>query len=149
MASDPDGIHERLIEDLRPKLQGSIIVEKVLDHLHFIEATKKELIRQRARNEGETSAVNVLIDAVVKKPHQEGWFRAFVDALSHGGCKRAAGYLESNPPDAEAEAENDYCIRLIDVLAPTLVDMNTEQVCVHCHSKELLTEDDKETVSSK
>ena len=147
MAPDPDEIHERLIEDLRPKLQGSIVVEQVLDHLHFIDAAQKELIGQKAKTEGNISAVNVLINAVVEKPHREGWFRAFVDALSNGGCKRAAEYLESNPPEPEEEAENDHCIRLIQLLVPTLVDMDTEQVCVSCHSKELLTDDDKENVS--
>ncbi|KAM4731905.1 interferon-induced helicase C domain-containing protein 1 isoform 2-T2 [Anableps anableps] len=146
MASDIDGIHERLIEDLRARLRHIIKVEEVLQHLHFIESTRKEQIKQKLITEGPSSAANLLISVVVEKPHQDGWFTAFVDALLHGDCKLAADYLQLTPPDPEVEAENDYCVKLIQLLAPSLVDMKTEEVCTHCFAQELLTVDDKEKI---
>lgn len=146
MASDNDEFHERLIQDLREKLRHIIKVEEALNFLHFIEPARREQISQKLNAEGNASAANLLIDVVVEKPHTEGWFRAFVDALHHGGSKLAADYLESTPPDPEVEEENDYCVKLIQLLAPSLVDMKTEEVCNHCYARELLTVDDKEKI---
>ncbi|KAM4558868.1 interferon-induced helicase C domain-containing protein 1 [Odontesthes bonariensis] len=146
MAASTDDIRKRLIEDLRPRLQEIIAVEQVVNHLFFIEPTRREQIRQKARTDGNALAANVLISAVVEQPHTEGWFRAFVDALSRGGSELAADYLDSNPPDPKDEAENDYCVRLIQLLAPKLEDMKTEEVCNHCFSQELLTNEEKEQI---
>lgn len=148
MASDKDEELERLIEDFRPRLRELIIVEQVLDHLHFIESDQKESIRQKARTEGDQMAANVLISAVIKKPHSPGWFTAFVDALVNSGCESAADYIKDNPPKPEVEAGNDCCVRLIQILYPSLVGMNTEEVCVLCYSEGLLNGEDLEIVST-
>ncbi|CAG5865553.1 unnamed protein product [Menidia menidia] len=144
MASDD--IQAGLVEALRPRLQEYIAVEQAVKYLHFIDPARKEQIKQKARTDGNVAAANVLIGAVLERPRTDGWFRAFVDALSQGGSQLAADYLNSNPPEPDVEAENDSCVRLIRLLAPSLVDMKTEQVCQHCFSKKLLTNEDKEQI---
>lgn len=147
MASESDEIKERLIEDFRPRLRELIVVQQVLDHLNFIEQDQKERIRQKETNDGNLAAADLLITAVIKKPHDPGWFRAFVEALEHSGCEYAADYMQDNVPEPEVEAENDYFVKLIQILSPRLVDMKTEDVRLHCLSQELLTEADGEIVS--
>uniref|UniRef100_A0A7N6FLH4 RNA helicase n=1 Tax=Anabas testudineus TaxID=64144 RepID=A0A7N6FLH4_ANATE len=139
----------RLVEDFRPRLTERIKVEQVLDHLQFIESDLKEEIRQKARTEGEPRAANVLISAVIRKPHSPGWFRAFVDALVSADCESAADYLQDNIPEPEVEADNDCCVRLIQILCPSLVGMKTDEVCVPCYSEGLLTEEDLEIVKTE
>lgn len=147
MASDSDDIQERLIEDFMPRLRSLIVVQQVLDFLDFIKPEQKERIRQTNTSLGNLAAADALITAVIQKPHQAGWFRAFVDALERSGCGYAADYIQNKIPEPEVEAENDYCIRLIQLLSPSLVDMKTSVVCVHCSSQEMITEDDRENVS--
>lgn len=149
MASDSDKIQEFLIESLSPRLETFITVEPVLKYLHFIQAEQQEQIRQKLITDGDVSAARLLINLVIKTPHQEGWFRAFVDALYHGGNELAAKYLESDPPIKEVEEENDYCVKLIRILAPSLEEMKTEDVCVHCLERDILTDDDKEKVRTR
>uniref|UniRef100_A0A7N6BC93 RNA helicase n=1 Tax=Anabas testudineus TaxID=64144 RepID=A0A7N6BC93_ANATE len=149
MASDKDEQWVRLVEDFRPRLTERIKVEQVLDHLQFIESDLKEEIRQKARTEGEPRAANVLISAVIRKPHSPGWFRAFVDALVSADCESAADYLQDNIPEPEVEADNDCCVRLIQILCPSLVGMKTDEVCVPCYSEGLLTEEDLEIVTQR
>ncbi|XP_017279885.1 interferon-induced helicase C domain-containing protein 1 [Kryptolebias marmoratus] len=146
MASESDEIQERLIESFASRLEENIKVEPVLHHLHFIRAEEKEQIRQKLRTDGEVSAARLLVRVVLKRPHDDGWFRAFVDALLQGGSELAARYLESTPPNPEVEEENDYCVKLVQLLAPGLVEMKTEAVCLHCFSHRILTEDDKEKI---
>lgn len=146
MASDDDDVKERLIEDFRPRLKEHIKVEQVLDYMHSIENEQKEQIRQKARNDGNPAAADVLVSAVLKKPHSPGWFREFVDALLHSGCEYAADYMQVNPPTPEVEAENDNFVQLIRLLCPSLVDMKTEEVCEHCTSACLITEDDSDII---
>uniref|UniRef100_A0A673CYX2 RNA helicase n=1 Tax=Sphaeramia orbicularis TaxID=375764 RepID=A0A673CYX2_9TELE len=148
MESDNDEIKERLIEDFRPRLKQHISVEPVLDYILFIENDQKELIRQKAKTEGDPAAANLLITAVLKKPHSPGWFKEFVDALSNAGCQLAADYMQDNLPEPEVEAENDTCVRLIRILIPSLLDMNTNQVCPHCSAKDLITQEDSEIVKT-
>ncbi|XP_041858379.1 interferon-induced helicase C domain-containing protein 1 isoform X2 [Melanotaenia boesemani] len=148
MASNTDEIHKNLIDCLRPRLQEFITVEQVVNYLHFIEPAKKEQIRQKVGTDGNVIAANFLLDIVINEQHTVGWFRAFVDALIHGGSEHAADYLV-NAPSPEVEAENDYCVRLIDLLAPSLANMKTKEVCIECYSKELLTTDDKEQILAK
>lgn len=147
MASDSDETKKRLIEDFRPRLRRLIVVQQVLDHLHFIESDQKERIRQKEANDGNLAAADVLIAAVINKSHDPGWFQAFVDALKNSGCGYAADYMQVNPPEPEVEAENDYFVKLIEILSPGLVDMKTEEVCPHCLAQELLTQQDAEIVS--
>lgn len=147
MASDSDDVQERLIEDFMPRLRSLIVVQQVLDFLDFIKPEQKERIRQTNTSHGNLAAADALITAVIQKPHQAGWFRAFVDALERSGCGYAADYIQNKIPEPEVEAENDYCIRLIQLLSPSLVDMKTSVVCVHCSSQEMITEDDRENVS--
>lgn len=147
MAADGDEIHKRLIEYLRPRLRNLIRVQQVLDFLNCLNPEQKERIRQKNSSCGNPEAADVLITAVTQESHQAGWFRAFVDALELSGCGYAADYIQNKIPEPEVEAQNDYCIRLIQLLSPTLVDMKTSAVCVHCLSQELITEDDLENVS--
>lgn len=147
MADDSDKIHEQLIESFTPRLKNLIRVQQVLDFLDFITPDQKERIKQTNTSHGNLAAAEALIAAVVQTPHQAGWFRAFVDALERSGCGFAADYIQNKIPEPEVEAENDYCIRLIQLLSPSLVDMKTTEVCLHCLSHELITEDDRENVS--
>uniref|UniRef100_A0A3Q4H883 RNA helicase n=1 Tax=Neolamprologus brichardi TaxID=32507 RepID=A0A3Q4H883_NEOBR len=147
--SETDEMRECLIDCLRPRLKELIVVDRVLDLIHFIENEQKERIRQKARNDGDISAADSLINAVVHKPHTPGWFAAFVDALNRGGCKFAADYMQLNLPTPEAEAENENCVRLIHLLIPSLADMVTEEVCTHCFSKKLLTEDERDRITAE
>uniref|UniRef100_A0A3Q4HPQ1 RNA helicase n=1 Tax=Neolamprologus brichardi TaxID=32507 RepID=A0A3Q4HPQ1_NEOBR len=149
MESETDEMRECLIDCLRPRLKELIVVDRVLDLIHFIENEQKERIRQKARNDGDISAADSLINAVVHKPHTPGWFAAFVDALNRGGCKFAADYMQLNLPTPEAEAENENCVRLIHLLIPSLADMVTEEVCTHCFSKKLLTEDERDRITAE
>lgn len=147
MAADSDEIHERLMESFLPRLRNLIAVQQVLDLLDFIAPDQKERIRQKITNEGNLAAADALITAVIQKPHQAGWFRAFVDALEGSGCGYAADYIQNKIPEPEVEAENDCCVRLIQILLPSLVDMKVAEVSVHCLSQELITQDDSENVS--
>uniref|UniRef100_A0A3B4YXX5 RNA helicase n=1 Tax=Stegastes partitus TaxID=144197 RepID=A0A3B4YXX5_9TELE len=140
----PDEVQERLIEDFTPRLREYIQVEQVLNCAHFLDNEQKELIRQKARTEGNRRAVDLLLSAVVRRPHAPGWFTAFVDALNQSGCEHAADYMQLNLPSPEAEAENDSRVRLIQLLSPSLVEMKTDQVCAHCFAAGLLTADDNE-----
>lgn len=147
MATDSDEIHERLIQYFMPRLRNLIMVQQVLDFLDFIKPDQKERIRQKNTSCGNLAAADALITAVTQKPHEVGWFRAFVDALERSGCGYAADYIQNKIPEPEVEAENDYCIRLIQLLSPSLVDMTTSVVSVHCLSEKMITEDDHENVS--
>lgn len=148
MEPDTDESREELIKFFRRRLKELIVVERVLALIHFIENDIKEQIRLKARNDGDMMAAECLIDAVIKRPHTPGWFTAFVDALLNGGCKYAADLMLLNLPSPEDEAENDTCIRLIQLLGPSLVDMQTDQVSELCFSKDLLTQDEFEKVSA-
>lgn len=148
MDLDKDDTLESLIENFRPRLKQHIVVDQVLDHLHFIGTDQKENIRQKKATEGDSAAADLLISAVIKRPHTDGWFRAFVDALSQAGCEYAADYMQLNLPKPEVEAENDYCILLIQILSPSLLDMTTGVVCEHCFSQRLITKEDNEIVST-
>ncbi|XP_078117936.1 interferon-induced helicase C domain-containing protein 1 isoform X1 [Sander vitreus] len=148
MASDDDDVNERLIEVYWQRLRELIVVDRVLDHLEFIEYDQKEQIRQKARTDGDIAATNLLISAVIKKPHSLGWFTAFVDALKHSGCNAAAEYMQVNPPKPEVEAENDTCVKLIQLLSPSLVEMQTKEVCLHCFSEGLLTQEDSDVIET-
>uniref|UniRef100_A0A669BMT7 RNA helicase n=1 Tax=Oreochromis niloticus TaxID=8128 RepID=A0A669BMT7_ORENI len=149
MESETDEMRESLIDCLRPRLKELIVVDRVLDLIDFIENEQKERIRQKARNDGDISAADSLINAVVQKPHTPGWFTAFVDALNNGGCKFAADYMQLNLPTPEVEAENENCVRFIHLLIPSLADMGTDQVCADCFSKGLLTIDERDRIMAE
>uniref|UniRef100_A0A3B4EZW4 RNA helicase n=1 Tax=Pundamilia nyererei TaxID=303518 RepID=A0A3B4EZW4_9CICH len=149
MESETDEMRECLIDCLRPRLKELIVVDRVLDLIGFIDNEQKERIRQKARNDGDISAADYLINTVVQKPHTPGWFTAFVDALNNGGCKFAADYMQLNLPTPEAEAENENCVRFIHLLIPSLADMVTEEVCGECFSKRLLTEDERDRITAE
>uniref|UniRef100_A0A8C5I8C8 RNA helicase n=1 Tax=Gouania willdenowi TaxID=441366 RepID=A0A8C5I8C8_GOUWI len=142
MASESDEKQVQLIEFFRSRLCQYIDVEQVVDRIQFIDREQKEKIRQKAKNDGNLSAVTLLLTAVQKKPHSLGWFRDFVDALHHGGSGFAADYLEQKLPDPEEEAENDTCVKFIELLAPDLTDMKTEVVALECMSQKLLTQEE-------
>uniref|UniRef100_A0AAQ4QQZ4 RNA helicase n=1 Tax=Gasterosteus aculeatus aculeatus TaxID=481459 RepID=A0AAQ4QQZ4_GASAC len=145
MESESDEVKERLIESFTPRIRRLIAVNRVLDHMHSLEPGLKERIRQRAATDGDSAAAGDLISAVLKKPRAAGWFRAFVDALLHSGCESAADYIQT-PPEPEVEAENDYCVMLVELLSPSLVDMKTDVVCHECFSQGLINQDDDEII---
>uniref|UniRef100_A0A8D0CLA8 RNA helicase n=1 Tax=Scleropages formosus TaxID=113540 RepID=A0A8D0CLA8_SCLFO len=148
-ATDDDSLLQ-LIECFRNRLRSLIQVEPVLDHLYFIGRDQKELIAATAKNEGNRRAVDLLVDAVGRSSRPAGWSRAFVDALKAGGCKHAAMYVEAEHiPSASAEAENDLCVQLIDLLAPSLQEMKTPEVCLVCYALNILTGEDKEIITAE
>ncbi|XP_078142033.1 interferon-induced helicase C domain-containing protein 1 isoform X2 [Centroberyx gerrardi] len=146
MASD-DNASVSLIETFRPRLRKLIQVEPVLDLILSIDNEQKELIRNKAKTESKLMAADLLINTVIKTPHHDGWFREFVDALSNGGCQHAADYMEK-PPNPEVEAENDHCVRLIELLSPSLLDMKTADVCQHCFSEDILSQEDADIIKA-
>ncbi|XP_029315120.1 interferon-induced helicase C domain-containing protein 1 [Cottoperca gobio] len=149
MASDNDEANERLIEGYRQRLRDRIVVDRVLDHLHLIKTDQKDQIRQKAKTDGNLAATDLLISAVLKKPHETGWFRAFVDALKNSDCGSAADYMQAETPiEPEAEASNDYCVKLIQLLSPSLLDMKTDVVCLQCYSQTLISKDDAEIIKT-
>uniref|UniRef100_A0A6Q2ZLW8 RNA helicase n=1 Tax=Esox lucius TaxID=8010 RepID=A0A6Q2ZLW8_ESOLU len=143
MASENDKIN--LIKDFTPRLRKLIEVELVLDHLDFIGKEQKDLIRTKAKTQSNLKAVDLLIETIIYRQHPDGWFREFVDALSAGGCKHAAIYVDC-PPSPSVEAENDYCVRLIELLSPSLLRMKTTEVCHACFAEEILSREDLEIV---
>ncbi|XP_061735920.1 interferon-induced helicase C domain-containing protein 1 [Nerophis ophidion] len=141
-----DLMKENLIDSFRPRLRVFMSVDPVLDHLPYLRAEQKESIRKRGKSHGELSAADALISAVVEKPHTKGWFQDFVDALSGAGYQQAADLIQAGRPDSRVEADNDCCMLLIDILAPSLLDMNTKEVCTHCFAREILTKDDNDVI---
>ncbi|KAG7269109.1 hypothetical protein CRUP_008410 [Coryphaenoides rupestris] len=138
-----------LIEIFRPRLLTLIKVQPVLDRLHSIPNKDRELVRSRARRAGDQEAVGELLDLVLREPRDPGWFRVFVDALSEAGCEHAAEYMSDKPPPADVEADNDNCVRLIQLMSPSLLSMKTAEVCVHCRADGLLDDEDEEKVNAE
>lgn len=149
MESENDETRVRIIEFFTPRLRKLIGVEQVLDHMDNIPAEERDRIRQKARAEGDPVAADLLLAAVVRRPLPPGWFTAFADALKNGGFPHAANYIQLKLPKPEEEAENDYCVRLIEVLTPSLQHVNTEVVAVHCRAHGLLTVEDFERVQTE
>ncbi|XP_061926521.1 interferon-induced helicase C domain-containing protein 1-like [Entelurus aequoreus] len=145
-ADASDLMKENLIDSFRPRLRVFMSVDPVLDHLPFLHAEQKESIRKRAKTDGDLSAADELISAVVQKPHTKGWFQEFVDALSGAGYQQAADLIQVGRPDSLVEADNDCFMRLIDILAPSLLDMDTKEVCTKCFARKLLTKDDDDVI---
>ncbi|KAM9804668.1 interferon-induced helicase C domain-containing protein 1 [Neosynchiropus ocellatus] len=146
---DNDEQWENVIDSFRWRLRQYIVVEQVLDHIQFIKMDQKERIRNISRNEGNPSAVNVLLDEVMRRPHDSGWFTAFTDALTNSGCELAADYIQLNLPGPEEEAANDAFVRLVEILYPSLVDMKTNEVCLRCYAEKLLSDEDRAAVEAE
>uniref|UniRef100_A0A668AZ64 RNA helicase n=1 Tax=Myripristis murdjan TaxID=586833 RepID=A0A668AZ64_9TELE len=149
MASD-DTERVIVIESVRQRLRHLILVDQVLDLIHSIGNDQKELIRNKARNESNTAAVDLLINTVIKTPHHDGWFMEFVDALKNGGCQHAADYVEAKFPDPTEEADNDACVLFIQLMSPSLLDrLKTSDVCAHCFSEGIISKEDKENIEAE
>ncbi|XP_041117899.1 interferon-induced helicase C domain-containing protein 1 isoform X2 [Polyodon spathula] len=133
------------------KLKHLIRVEPVLDFITFIQPEDKEAIRHTAKEKGDICAAELLLQTIVTKPHIEGWLREFVTALESAGCKHAAKYVDpSELPPPSLEATNDYCTRLIELLAPDLVEkMNTKDVVFRCYTLNILTQEDNEKITAE
>ncbi|XP_062313974.1 interferon-induced helicase C domain-containing protein 1 [Osmerus eperlanus] len=149
MGTKDDDVWKNLIDVLRPRLLKLIQVEPVLDYLDFIDVEQKELIKNKAKTESNIRAVDLLIETLIKNQYPAGWFRSFVVALSEAGCQHAASYVEGRPPSPSSEAENDYCVRLIQVLLPTLLEMKTNDVSRRCFELDILNQEDLEVISGK
>ncbi|XP_033900309.3 interferon-induced helicase C domain-containing protein 1 isoform X3 [Acipenser ruthenus] len=148
--SDENGLW--LIRDcFMNKLKHLIRVEPVLDFITFIQPEDKETIRRTAKEKGDISAAELLLQTIVNKPRSDGWLREFVTALESAGCKYAAKYVDpSELPPPSLEATNDYCTRLIELLAPDLVDkMNAKDVAFRCYAQNILTQEDKEKITAE
>uniref|UniRef100_A0A4W4HJK0 RNA helicase n=1 Tax=Electrophorus electricus TaxID=8005 RepID=A0A4W4HJK0_ELEEL len=141
-----DDQERNTINCFRNRLRRLINVGPVLDMLQFLSDDQKELIRAKTRTEGDISAADLLLHEVITKEHSEGWFRELITALETAGCRHAANYMENNPPSPSKEFENDNCIKLIDLLKLSLVDMKTRDVCNSCYQRSLLTDEDRENI---
>ncbi|XP_062372628.1 interferon-induced helicase C domain-containing protein 1-like [Sardina pilchardus] len=135
-----------LIECFRNRLRRLIIVEPLMDLLHFLEDDEKELIRVKMTTKGNPCAVDQLLETITKGVRPQGWFMEFIEALEAVGCTHAASYIINSPPSPSLEAENDSCIRLINLLQLSLVRMKTRDVCVSCYSLDILTEEDHDNI---
>lgn len=138
-----------LIECFRNRLRKLITVEPLMDLLHFLEDDDKELIRVKLNTQGNLCAVDQLLDTITKGVRPLGWFKEFIDALETVGCAHAVGYIINSPPTPSSEAENDSCVKLIDLLQFSLVRMKTRDVCVSCYTLDILTEEDCDNVKKQ
>uniref|UniRef100_A0A8C1B1Y1 RNA helicase n=1 Tax=Cyprinus carpio carpio TaxID=630221 RepID=A0A8C1B1Y1_CYPCA len=147
MSCDKDAETRHTLDCFRDRLKRLIQVEPLLDLLHFLEPDRKDRIKAKFREEGNISAATLLIDEIIhSKNCEQGWSRELVTALETVGCKHAAKYVLNSPPEPTEEAENDSCVRLIDLLQLTLVNMKTADVCAHCRVMGLLTQEDQENI---
>ncbi|XP_062372614.1 interferon-induced helicase C domain-containing protein 1-like [Sardina pilchardus] len=135
-----------LIECFRNRLRKLILVEPLMDHLHFLEDDEKELIRVKMTTQGNLCAVDQLLETISKRVRPMSWFMEFIDALEAVGCTHAASYIINSPPSPSLETENDSCVRLINLLQMSLVRMKTRDVCVSCYSLDILTEEDHDNI---
>lgn len=147
MSCDQDAATRHALDSFRDRLKRLIEVQPLLDQLHFLEEEQKDRIKASLTQNGNMRAVSTLIDEIIKIRDDKGWSRELIAALETVGCKHAAHYVENNPPDTTEELENDSCIRLIDLMRLSLVNMKTRDVSTHCFSLELLTQEDVENVS--
>ncbi|XP_066542389.1 interferon-induced helicase C domain-containing protein 1 isoform X2 [Hoplias malabaricus] len=143
------GHEKKTIDCFRNRLRRLIVVEPVLDRLDFLSADQKEPIRAKLKSEGNLRAVDLLLQELISKDYPEGWFRELLTALEAAGCKQAVNYMENNPPSPTLEAENDSCMRLINLLQLTLEDMKTTHVCESCYQKNVLTEEDRQNITAE
>lgn len=149
MSCDQDAETRHVLGCFRDRLKRLIQVEPLLDLLHFLEPDRKDRIKAKFREEGDITAAAFLIDEIIhSKNYARGWSRELIAALETVGCRHAAKYVLNSPPEPTEEAENDSCVRLIDLLQLTLVSMKTGDVCAHCRALGLLTLEDQENVSN-
>uniref|UniRef100_A0A8C2AW01 RNA helicase n=1 Tax=Cyprinus carpio TaxID=7962 RepID=A0A8C2AW01_CYPCA len=145
MSCDQDAETRHVLGCFRDRLKRLIQVEPLLDLLHFLEPDRKDRIKAKFREEGDITAAAFLIDEIIhSKNYARGWSRELIAALETVGCRHAAKYVLNSPPEPTEEAENDSCVRLIDLLQLTLVSMKTGDVCAHCRALGLLTLEDQE-----
>lgn len=143
-----DDATRHVLDCFRDRLKNLIQVQPLLDLLHFLQDEQKERIKAKLREFGNTSAVLSLIDEILHIRAVHGWSRELIAALETVGCKNAANYVLNNPPNPREELENDSWIRLIDLMRLSLDNMKTRDVCMHCFSQGLLTQEDVENVSA-
>uniref|UniRef100_A0A8C1EN12 RNA helicase n=1 Tax=Cyprinus carpio carpio TaxID=630221 RepID=A0A8C1EN12_CYPCA len=143
-----DGSFQRYLIKMSCDQDRLIQVEPLLDLLHFLEPDRKDRIKAKFREEGDINAAAFLIDEIIhSKNYARGWSRELIAALETVGCRHAAKYVLNSPPEPTEEAENDSCVRLIDLLQLTLVSMKTGDVCAHCRALGLLTLEDQENLT--
>uniref|UniRef100_A0A8C1P154 RNA helicase n=1 Tax=Cyprinus carpio TaxID=7962 RepID=A0A8C1P154_CYPCA len=148
MSCDQDAETRHVLGCFRDRLKRLIQVEPLLDLLHFLEPDRKDRIKAKFREEGDINAAAFLIDEIIhSKNYARGWSRELIAALETVGCRHAAKYVLNSPPEPTEEAENDSCVRLIDLLQLTLVSMKTGDVCAHCRALGLLTLEDQENLT--
>ncbi|KAI5107256.1 interferon-induced helicase C domain-containing protein 1 [Silurus meridionalis] len=141
-----DSQAKKTIDCFRNRLKQLIRVEPVLDVLHFFNNEQKDLIKAKLKNEGEIQAANLLLQEIISKVYPEGWFRELLTALETVGCKQAANYMGNSPPSPSLEAENDTCVRLIDLLKLSLINMKTCDVCHGCYERNIITAEDRQII---
>uniref|UniRef100_A0A4W3HII5 RNA helicase n=1 Tax=Callorhinchus milii TaxID=7868 RepID=A0A4W3HII5_CALMI len=152
MSLDNQQIRLGLIECFRSRLVAIVQAEPLLDFITFIPAAEREEIRSVGRQNGNQAAVHLLLNKVNTNSGVEGWFGEFITALNRTGCSHGAAYVTPEASDLvspELEARNDLEVKLIICLTPTVIDnLSPDEVSVHCCAADILTEDDKEKVST-
>ncbi|TRY66182.1 hypothetical protein DNTS_028295 [Danionella cerebrum] len=128
MRSEQDEETLHILRCFKDRLKGLIRVVPVMDALDFLKPETKERIKARFDNQGDISAADHLIEDIINGDYDPGWSRTLITALETGGCMNAARYVMNSPPEPREEAENDDCIRLIDLLHLSLVTMKTVEI---------------------
>ncbi|XP_055072251.2 interferon-induced helicase C domain-containing protein 1 [Misgurnus anguillicaudatus] len=148
MNCDQDVATCHVLDCYRDRLKRLIKVEPLLDLLSFLEPQQKDRINAKIGRDGDMSAVSLLIDEIIKKRDVIGWSRELITALETVGCKQAANYVDNKPPEPTEEEQNDSCVRLIDLMRLSLVNMKTRDVSTHCATMGLLTQEDMENITT-
>uniref|UniRef100_A0A8C8VM30 RNA helicase n=1 Tax=Pelusios castaneus TaxID=367368 RepID=A0A8C8VM30_9SAUR len=142
-----------LISCFRPRLQQLIQVAPVLDHLTLLSPQEIERTRLVAAQQGEAQAAAELLNAVVRGSRSQGLVQEFLTALRLGGNHVAAAYVNpslSELPSPAEEADNDLCVKLVQLLCGTVLDnMRTMQVTNKCLEKGLFLQEDRERIYAK
>ncbi|XP_030065688.1 LOW QUALITY PROTEIN: interferon-induced helicase C domain-containing protein 1 [Microcaecilia unicolor] len=135
----------------RRKLKQTIQVVPVLDFLTFLDADVKERIQRAHSGQGNTEAVELLLSAVERGPRPPGWFQEFVTALKEAECSGAVRYVVPEElPSPSSEAMNDYCVQLLVILHPTLVQKIKPEPLTHkCYEKGICSREDVEVICTK
>ncbi|XP_028928139.1 interferon-induced helicase C domain-containing protein 1 [Ornithorhynchus anatinus] len=140
----------QLLFCFRPRLQASIQVTPLLDHLTFLDGEVKDEIKRIAETRGRPRAVERLLAALERGDWPPGYRREFVTALRLVGCPLAARYVDPDGgdlPSPAEEAANDLHGQLLTLLLPSLVErLRPGQVLDRCLQKGLLTPEDRAEV---
>ncbi|XP_039613432.1 interferon-induced helicase C domain-containing protein 1 isoform X2 [Polypterus senegalus] len=153
MESEDERFLALILGCFRERIKQLINPVAVLDHIDFIGAEEREAVKQLSANEGRICATEKLLTVIgaMPTPRPLGWRQQFCTALEQAGNKQAAVYLDPSAelPSPSMEAKNDYCAKLIGILAPTLLEMNAKMVTLQCYELKIITEEDKQNIETE